>query len=113
MLLPAFREALGRLVAEDMRDLSLRQLCLLIDCVREGPQTVRAVAARLHVSKPAITRSADRLAQADLLTREDDPADRRSVLLVATRAGIMLVHRSLAGAGAEDAEVAPAEQAAA
>jgi DNA-binding MarR family transcriptional regulator len=48
---------------------------------------VRGLAARLEVSKPAITRSLDRLAELGLAKRAPDPRDRRSVLVTRTRRG--------------------------
>jgi len=44
-------------------------------------------AAKLGVSKPAITRALDRLTEFDLVRRKTDPLDRRSVLAQRTVAG--------------------------
>jgi DNA-binding MarR family transcriptional regulator len=60
---------------------------LLICYLEDGPHTVRGLAARLDVSKPAITRSLDRLAELGLAKRSPDPRDRRSVLVTRTRKG--------------------------
>lgn len=102
MSLPAVRAALGSMVTDEIRDLSARQLCRLIDCVREGPQTVRGVAARLGVGKSIVTRAADRLAADGLLVRAPDARDRRSVLLCATTPGRRLVESLAAAASAAD-----------
>jgi DNA-binding MarR family transcriptional regulator len=51
-------------------------------------QTVRGLAFRLNVSKPAITRALDRLAEFDLIRRKTDPLDRRSVLVQRTATGM-------------------------
>jgi DNA-binding MarR family transcriptional regulator len=51
-------------------------------------QTVRGLAARLNVSKPAITRALDRLSEFDLVRRKTDPLDRRSVLVQRTATGM-------------------------
>jgi DNA-binding MarR family transcriptional regulator len=61
----------------------------LTSYLEEEAQTVRGMAAKLSVSKPAITRALDRLSEFDLVRRKTDPLDRRSVL----------VQRTIAGAG--------------
>lgn len=76
------------LVAGKQRDLSMRQLAILLNCAQsEGNQTVRGLAARLKISKPAITRAADRLQEEGLATRRPDTSDRRSVFIVVTPKG--------------------------
>lgn len=67
-------------------DLTPRQLCVLWNC-NERSQTVRELAERLNISKPAISRAADRLEESGFIERDDDPKDRRSVLLSLTAAG--------------------------
>lgn len=80
--------AIRGLVRNDGRDLSARQLGVFLTCYLEGePQTVRGLAARLNISKPAITRAIDRLEGAGLARRKVDPRDHRSVLIVHTREG--------------------------
>ncbi len=75
-------------VRRDGPDLSSRQFaCFLIVHLDDGPHTVRGLAARLNVSKPAITRSLDRLAELGLAKRGPDSRDRRSVLVLRTRKG--------------------------
>ena len=54
-------------------------------------QTVRGLAAALNVSKPAITRALDRLAEFDLVRRKTDPLDRRSVLVQRTPKGTVFM----------------------
>lgn len=70
------------------RDLSARQLAVLLEVysVDDG-QTVRGLAAKLRVSKPAITRALDRLVVLGLACRRPDPADGRSVLVGRTGKG--------------------------
>ena len=81
-------ETIVALVRRDGPDLSARQLGVLLTCYREGEaQTVRGLAAKLDVSKPAITRALDRLSEFDLVRRKTDPLDRRSVLVQRTVAG--------------------------
>jgi len=76
------------LVRQDGRDLTARQLGLFLTVyLREGPHTVRGLAAELNVAKPAISRALDRLGELDLAHRKLDPSDRRSVLVQRTAAG--------------------------
>jgi DNA-binding MarR family transcriptional regulator len=82
------RETIVALVRRDSPDLSARQMGVVLTCYLETEaQTVRGLAARLNVSKPAITRALDRLAEFDLVRRKDDPLDRRSVLVQRTMTG--------------------------
>jgi DNA-binding MarR family transcriptional regulator len=82
------RETIVALVRRDGPDLSARQLGVFLTCYREDEaQTVRGLAAKLAVSKPAITRALDRLSEFDLVRRKTDPLDRRSVLVQRTVAG--------------------------
>jgi DNA-binding MarR family transcriptional regulator len=76
------------LVRRDGPDLTARQLGVLLTSYLETEaQTVRGLAASLHVSKPAITRALDRLSEFDLVRRKTDPLDRRSVLVQRTTVG--------------------------
>jgi DNA-binding MarR family transcriptional regulator len=76
------------LVRRDGPDLTARQLSVFLICYLEGEaQTVRGLAAKLNVSKPAITRALDRLSEFDLVRRKQDPLDRRSVLVQRTVSG--------------------------
>lgn len=82
------RDTVVATVRRDGPDLSARQLSVfLITYLEDGPHTVRDLAARLEVSKPAITRALDRLAELGLAKRAPDPRDRRSVLVVRTHRG--------------------------
>lgn len=54
-LVKIFRDTVVALVRRDGPDLSARQFgVLLITYLEDGPHTVRGLAARLEVSKPAI-----------------------------------------------------------
>jgi DNA-binding MarR family transcriptional regulator len=80
------------LVRQDGADLSARQMSvLLIVALEDGEHTVRGLAERLDVAKPAITRALDRLEQFDLVRRAPDPRDRRSVLVTRTAPGTAYV----------------------
>jgi DNA-binding MarR family transcriptional regulator len=97
------RDTMIGLVRRDGADLSARQLSvLLISVLEDGPHTVRGLAERLNVAKPAITRALDRLEQFDLVRRGDDPRDRRSILVLRTAPGAAYVSyiRSLMQASA-------------
>lgn len=84
----ALRDLLVASVGADHPDLSARQLAVLMILVTEpGPHFVRDLAARLNVSKPAITRALDRLAEHDFARRRPNQLDRRSSLLEATLGG--------------------------
>jgi DNA-binding MarR family transcriptional regulator len=83
------RTTIVELVRRDGPDLSARQLGVFLTCYLETEaQTVRGLAARLGVSKPAITRALDRLSEFDLVRRKTDPLDRRSVLVQRTATGM-------------------------
>lgn len=75
-------------VRRDSPDLSARQLSILLDVyLSPPPHTVRGLAAKLGVSKPAITRALDTMGQKGLLKRKRDEADRRNVLVQRTVQG--------------------------
>jgi DNA-binding MarR family transcriptional regulator len=82
------RDTVVSLVRRDGPDLTARQLAvLLISYLEDGPHTVRGLAARLGVAKPAITRALDRLEQFDYAQRRQDPRDRRSIVVARTSEG--------------------------
>jgi DNA-binding MarR family transcriptional regulator len=82
------RQTIVALVRRAGPDLSARQLgVFLTSYLEDEAQTVRGLAAKLAVSKPAITRALDRLAEFDLVRRKTDPLDRRSVLVQRTIQG--------------------------
>jgi DNA-binding MarR family transcriptional regulator len=88
-LATVLRTTIVELVRRDGPDLSARQLGVFLTCYLEAEaQTVRGLAARLGVSKPAITRALDRLTEFDLVKRKTDPMDRRSVLVQRTPPGM-------------------------
>jgi DNA-binding MarR family transcriptional regulator len=88
-LLGMLRHAITDLVRREGPDLTARQLATFLICYLEPEaQTVRGLAAKLNISKPAVTRALDRLVQFDLVRRKDDPLDRRSILVQRTQAGL-------------------------
>jgi DNA-binding MarR family transcriptional regulator len=96
-LVNVLRNTIVDLVRRDGPDLSARQLGVFLTCYLESEaQTVRGLAAKLGVSKPAITRALDRLSEFDLVRRKTDPLDRRSVLVQRTPPGMSFL-RELRG----------------
>jgi DNA-binding MarR family transcriptional regulator len=80
------------LVAGDGRDLTARQLAIVLACyLREGPHTVRGLAAGLNVAKPSITRAIDRLVELELVVRRPDPWGHRSITVERTVKGAKLL----------------------
>ena len=80
------------LVHDDEPDLTLRQMTILLTVYLEPPpHTVRALAARLHVTKPVITRALDTMGRLKLLKRRRDEADRRNVVIQRTLEGSLFL----------------------
>ena len=92
-LLEVLRNTTIGMVRREGRDLSARQFAvmMLISDLEGGSHTVRELALRLNVPKPAITRGIDRLVELGLARRAPDPRDRRSVLVQQTRKGADLM----------------------
>src|SRR3546814_10169899 len=87
-LLAPWMSALVRYVQSNHPDLTNRQLALLlIVYLLPGPHTVRGLAARLHVSKPVITRALNSLSALGYLRRQRAESDLRTVLVEQTPAG--------------------------
>lgn len=81
-------DTIVRLVRRAKPDLSARQLAIFLTCYLElQGQTVRGLAESLKLSRPAITRALDRLAQFDLVRRKPDQLDRRSIVILRTTSG--------------------------
>ncbi|MGQ0676406.1 MAG: MarR family transcriptional regulator [Rhodospirillales bacterium] len=91
-------------------DLTQRQMALLLTVyLAPAPHTVRGLAATLGVSRPAVSRAADRRCALDVIRRRRDERDRRSIVLLRTIRGsvylrdfageIQRVLKALEGAG--------------
>jgi len=80
---------------EDWTSLSLTraQLKILVLLQQEGPATVGYLASHLGVTLPSITATVDRLVNQGLVSRADDPSDRRRVINQLTPAGVALIER--------------------
>ncbi|WP_428645202.1 MarR family transcriptional regulator [Roseibium sp.] len=78
------------LVRDSEQDLSARQLTILLTVYLEPPpHTVRGLASKLNVTKPAITRALDTLGGMRLLSRKRDEADKRNVIITRTVEGAL------------------------
>jgi DNA-binding MarR family transcriptional regulator len=86
------REVIVSIVRKDGPALSAHQFGVFLTCyLKDGDHTVRGLAAELGVSKSVITRALDRLTQLELAERRTDPADRRSVIVNRTDAGLSML----------------------
>lgn len=81
-------------VRDGTQDLSARQMAILLTVYLEmPPHTVRDLAKKLGVTKPAITRALDTMGAMKLLTRKRDEADRRNVIIQRTVEGALYLER--------------------
>ena len=80
---------------EDWATLSLTraQLRILVRLQQDGPAAVGHLASQLGVTLPSITATIDRLVQQGMVSREDDPSDRRRVINRVTPEGAALIDR--------------------
>jgi DNA-binding MarR family transcriptional regulator len=77
----------------DPSELTIAQLSLLASVVQAGPIGIGQLAEIEGLPSPAVTRLADKLEEAGLVTRQANPADRRGVHLAATVQGEQLLAR--------------------
>lgn len=81
-------------IRQDGRDLTLRQMAILLEIyLVPPPHTVRGLAARLGVTKPVITRALDTMGEQGLVTRVRDERDRRNVVIKRTVEGALFLER--------------------
>jgi DNA-binding MarR family transcriptional regulator len=81
-------------VRETSADLSPRQITVLLTVYLEPPpHTVRGLAEKLGVTKPAITRALDTMGELKLLGRKRDEADRRNVIVHRTVEGALFLEK--------------------
>ena len=81
-------------VQGDGRDLTLRQLAILLEIyLVPPPHTGRGLAANLGVTKPVITRALDTMGELGLVTRVRDERDRRNVIIKRTVDGALYLER--------------------
>jgi DNA-binding MarR family transcriptional regulator len=86
-------------------DVTLTQYRVLVVLASRGEQTVAALADELGVSAPTASRMCDRLVRDGLITRSEDPGDRRRVSLVLTKLGSSLLEDVTAARRVEIAHV--------
>ncbi len=83
-----WQDALVSWVKGDKPDLTNRQMAiLLVVSLDESQHTIRGLASRLGIAKPAVTRAIDRLSELNYVQRVDDKRDRRNIFVVPTSAG--------------------------
>jgi len=81
-------------VRNDGRDLSLRQMAILLHIyLVPPPHSVRALATTLGVTKPVITRALDTMGEMGLVDRQRDERDRRNVVIKRTVAGALFLEK--------------------
>lgn len=94
--LELWRRTVTASVRSETPDLTARQQAILMTVsLTRGPHTVRGLAERLNIAKPAVTRALDTLTGQDLLRRVKDENDLRNVFIERTQAGLLFL-RSLA-----------------
>ena len=92
------------MLKRELPNLTARQFALLLHVyLGPPPHTVRGLAARLNMSKPAVTRALDRLSALDFVKRAGDGTDKRSIVVCRTVAGAVFL-RDFAGMAATLAE---------
>jgi DNA-binding MarR family transcriptional regulator len=81
-------------VETDARDLSLRQMAVLLHVyLVPPPHTVRGLATVLGVTKPVITRALDTMGEMGLIDRVRDEKDRRNVVIKRTVTGALFLEK--------------------
>jgi DNA-binding MarR family transcriptional regulator len=78
-------------VAKVENQVTLPQLRVLVVISSHGPQNLNFVAQALGIHPSNVTRMCDKLVEAGLIDRSDDPADRRNLLLRLTESGRRLI----------------------
>lgn len=79
-------QAMTAAVRSDMKDLTPRQLAILLN-LNEGSQSVRGIAAKLNIGKPAVTRATQTLIGYGFMTKNRVDGDHRDRSLDITDAG--------------------------
>jgi len=77
--------------------LSLAQIRLLLILSHIGPATIGQIAENLRVGQSSASLLVDRVVQAHLVARSEDPDDRRRAVVRLTEAGEMVLGRQRAG----------------
>lgn len=75
-------------IKSDRPDLTNRQMALLMTVyIRPEPHTVRGLSARLHLSKPVVSRAIQLLADLGFVHCHKDRQDRRNIFIESSSAG--------------------------
>lgn len=86
--LQAWYKVVTRSLKESAYDLSSRQMGIMLTVyLTPPPHTIKSLAEKLNISKPAICRAVDALSLEGLLRRKKDEDDKRNVLLQRTVKG--------------------------
>jgi DNA-binding MarR family transcriptional regulator len=81
-------------VRDGEQDLSARQTPILLSIYLDAPpHTVRGLAKKLGVTKPAITRALDTMGKMEIVSRKRDDVDRRNVVVQRTVKGALYVEK--------------------
>ncbi|KZL24321.1 MarR family transcriptional regulator [Pseudovibrio sp. WM33] len=92
--LKLWHDVVLELVRAADQDLTARQMSILLTVYLEPPpHTVRGLAQKLGVTKPAITRALDTLGTNKLLSRKRDENDRRNVVVTRTVTGALYLEQ--------------------
>ena len=86
----ALRELVDAVVRDEkVPDMTMRQMGVLVTVAEhEGkPLSVRPLAEKLGLPKPAVSRAVDRLIECGFVARKQHPMDRRQVEVTITQAG--------------------------
>ena len=75
-------------------DLSFTHLNSLLFIHRAGCTNIQCLADHLGVTKAAVSQMVDRLVESGLISREEDPIDRRSKLICLSETGESLVQKA-------------------
>lgn len=86
----------------DLKNITVKQLKVMLILSQRGSETVTELAHKLGVHISTVTGILDRLVQQKLVQREEDPEDRRHVISRLTPEGEKVLHRLYYGVGQED-----------
>ncbi len=90
--LELWRKTVTSAVRSASPDLTARQQAILMTIsLTRGPHTVRGLAERLSIAKPAVTRALDTLMRLELIRRVKDPNDLRNVFIERTPGGLLFL----------------------
>lgn len=86
----------------DLQNITVKQLKVMLILSQREQVTVSALAHRLRVHISTVTGILDRLVQQKLVSRQEDPEDRRHVISHLTEDGNDVLHRLYYGVGHEE-----------